>query len=223
MKIKSLPLEERPREKLIKHGSKSLTNSELLAIILRTGNKKENVISLSNELFSKYTIKSLSRINTSKLMKELGIGIAKACQIVSCFELGRRLSSFREEKNSSIKNAKDIVKIFLHEMKDLKQEHFKTVYLDSRNKLIKEKTIFIGSLEESIVHSREIFKQALEENSSSIILVHNHPSGDPNPSMADIEATQEIIKAGDLLGIKILDHIIIGEKKYFSFKEKNLI
>lgn len=223
MKLKSLPLEERPREKLIKHGPKLLTNSELLAIILGTGNKNENVLTLSAKILNSYNLKSLSTANVSKLAKESGIGEAKSCQIAACFELGRRLSSFKEDKKIIIKNAKDIINIFSSEMSPLKQENLKAVYLDSRNKIIKEQTIFIGSLNESIINQREIFKIALEENASSIILIHNHPSGDPNPSMADIEATQEIIKAAEMLKIPLIDHIILGDKKYFSFKEKGLV
>ena len=158
MKLKSLPLEERPREKLIKNSPKNLTNSELLAIILGTGNKKENVVNMANKLFNKYNIKSLSQTTASKLIKEQGIGNAKACQVASCFELGRRLAAFREGKKPVIKNAKDIVKIFLNDMISLKQEHFKVAYLNSRNRIIKDQTIFIGSLNESAIYPREIFR-----------------------------------------------------------------
>lgn len=223
MKLKSLPLEERPREKLIKNGSRSLTNSELLAIILRTGNKEENVLNITNKLFNKYSIKSLSETSISKLMKELGIGHAKACQVAACFELGRRLAAFREGKKPIIRNAKDVVKIFLHDMRSLKQEHFKVIYLNSRNNIIKDQTLFVGSLNESAIYPREIFRMGLEENAASLILIHNHPSGNPDPSMTDIEVTQEIIKAGEMLGITVIDHIIIGDKKHFSFKEKGLL
>ncbi len=223
MDIKTLPTEERPREKLIKYGSKTLTNSELLAIILRTGNKKESVLELSNKFFKKYNIKSLSRLKTSTLEKQLGIGDAKACQIMACFELGKRLSSFKEDKQPQIKNAKDVAKLFIPEMSNLEKEHFKGIYLDSRKRIIKQENIFIGSLNESVVHPREIFKIALDENAAAIILLHNHPSGDSSPSSFDIKITKELIKAGELLGIQILDHIIIGGGKYFSFKEKELI
>ena len=223
MKIKSLPTEDRPREKLIKHGPKTLTNSELLAIILRTGNKKENVITLSNKILNKYHLKSLSRIEFSKLKKILGIGDVKASQIIACFELARRLNSFKKDKHPKIKNAKDIVRIFSPEMSSLKQEHLKGIYLNSRKKIIKQETIFIGSLNESIIHPREIFKIALNENAAAIILLHNHPSGDPTPSSFDIEVTKELITSGKILGIEILDHIIIGDNKYTSFKEKELL
>ncbi len=223
MNIKTLPSDERPRERLIKYGVKILTNSELLAIILRTGNKKENVIELSNKFFKKYNLKSLSRLKVSNLKKQLGIGDAKACQIIACFELGRRLSSFKEDKKLKIKSAKDIAKLFIPEMSGLEKENFIGIYLDSRKRIIKQETIFIGSLNESVVHPREIFKIALDENAAAIILLHNHPSGDPSPSSFDIEITKELIKAGDLLGIQVLDHIIVGGKKYVSLKEKKMV
>ncbi|OGJ21291.1 hypothetical protein A3K73_05560 [Candidatus Pacearchaeota archaeon RBG_13_36_9] len=222
MKIKSLPLEDRPREKLIKQGAENLTNSELLAIILRVGNRGENVLDLSNKLFNKYDIRSLSRVEISKLRKEIGIGDAKACQIAACFELGRRLAAFKKDGHI-IRDTKDIAKIFLPEMGALKKEHFKGVYLNSRKRIIKEETIFIGSLNESVIHPREIFRIALDENAAALILLHNHPSGDPTPSEFDIKVTKELVKAGDILGIKVLDHIILGENKYLSFKEERLI
>ena len=223
MNIKSLPFEERPREKMIKHGPRTLTDSELLAIILRTGNKKESVIGLSNKLFKKYNLRSLSRIKITSLKKQLGIGDVKASQIIACFELGKRLAAFKEDKKPIIKNAKDIAKLFLPEMSVLEKEHFKGIYLDSRKRIIKQENIFVGSLNESVVHPREIFKIALDENAAAVIILHNHPSGDPTPSSYDIEMTKELIKAGDLLGIQILDHIIIGGKKYVSLREKALI
>ena len=223
MNIKSLPSDERPREKLIKHGPKSLTDSELLAIILRTGSKKESVLGLSNKLFNKYNLKSLSRVKVGNLKKQLGIGDAKACQIIACFELGKRLAAFKEDKRPIIKNSKDIAKLFIPEMGSLEKEHFKGIYLDTRKRIIKQENIFIGSLNESVVHPREIFKIAIDENAAAIILLHNHPSGDPNPSSFDIQMTKELVKAGDLLGIQVLDHVIIGGKKYVSLREKGLM
>ena len=223
MNIKTLPLDERPREKLIKHGPRTLTNSELLAIIISKGSKKESVLTLVNRLFKKYNLKSLSRLKIANLKKQFGIGDAKACQIMACFELGRRLSSFKQDKKPVIKQAKDVAKLFIPKMNGLEKEYFKGIYLDSRKRIIKQETIFIGSLNESVVHPREIFKIALDENAAAIILLHNHPSGDPKPSNFDIEITKELVKAGNLLGIPVLDHIIIGEKKYVSLKERGLI
>lgn len=223
MRIKDLTKEDKPREKLIKNGPKNLTNSELLAIILRTGSKKEDVLKLSNNIFKKYDLKSLSRKKTSTLQKELGIGEAKACQIIASFELGRRLSAFKKEDKVKINTAKDIAKIFVPEMGSLKKEHLKGIYLDARRNIIKEETIFVGTLNESLIHPREIFQIALEENSAAIILLHNHPSGNPTPSSFDIEITKEITQVGEIMGIPLLDHIIIGDNKYFSLKEKSLL
>lgn len=220
LKIKDLPLEERPRERLIKHGPKTLSNTELLAIILRSGSKKENVIELSNRLLKENNIKSLSRKRINYLKNNLGIGEVKACQIIACFELGRRLAAFKDKSKPMIHNAKDVVKIFMPDVSSLKKEHFKGIFLDSRKRLIKDETIFIGSLNASIIHPREIFQIALEEGAAAVILLHNHPSGDPKPSDDDIEITKQLVKAGDILGIEVLDHIIIGNKRYFSFKEK---
>ncbi|MGD9276882.1 MAG: DNA repair protein RadC [Candidatus Pacearchaeota archaeon] len=220
MNIKELAKEERPREKLIKKGPDVLSNSELLAIILGTGSKKEGVLELSNRFFKKYNIKNLSRLKTSILKKELGIGDAKACKIIACFELSRRLFSFNEDKKFQIKKAEDIAKIFIPKMNNLEKEYFKGIYLDSRQRIIKEETIFIGSLNESVVHPREVFKIALEENAAAIIILHNHPSGDPTPSKFDEEVTEKLIQAGEVLGIPVLDHIIVGGKRYFSFREE---
>jgi DNA repair protein RadC len=223
MNLKQLPLEERPREKMIKNGPKAMTNSELLAIILRTGNKKEDVLTLSNKLLSDYNIKSLSALKIAGLKKQLGIGDTKACQIMACFELGKRLSAFKEGKKITIKSAKDLAQLFIPEMGNLEKEHFKRVYLDSGKRIIRHETIFIGSLNESVVHPREIFKIAINENAAAVIILHNHPSGNPNPSSFDMEITKELVKAGDFMGIPVLDHIIIGGRKYISLKEKGLI
>lgn len=223
LKIKDLPPEERPRERLSKYGPKTLSNAELLALILGNGSKKECVLELSRKLLKENTIKTLSRKRVNALKSNLGIGEAKACQIIACFELGRRLAAFKEQTNPTINNAKDITKIFMPELYSLKKEHFKTIFLDSRQKVIKDETIFIGSLNASIVHPREIFQAALEEGAAGIILLHNHPSGNPDPSEEDIEITKQLVKAGEILGIEVLDHIIIANKRYFSFKEKGYL
>jgi DNA repair protein RadC len=223
LKIKDLPLEERPRERLIKQGPKSLSNAELLAIILRTGNKKENVIDLSKRVLNNHNLKSLSRRGVNNLKKTLGIGEAKACQIIACFELGRRLASFNEDRKPKINSARDVAKIFIPEMSSLKKEYFIGIYLNSRRRIIKEETLFIGGLESSLIHPREIFQVALNESAAALILLHNHPSGEPNPSDEDSEVTKQIVNAGEILGIDVLDHIIIGNKRYFSFREKNLL
>jgi DNA repair protein RadC len=223
MKIKSLPSDTRPRERLIKKGSEALSNAELLSVILRTGNKKENVLELSNKILKKYNLLSLSRVRINNLKKISGMGETKACQIVACFELGRRLLSFRKELKPRIEKARDIAKLFMPHMANLKKEYFKGIYLDSRKRIIKEETIFIGNLNTSVIHPREIFQIAFNEGSAALILLHNHPSGDAWPSIDDIEITRQLVEAGEILGIEVLDHIIIGEKRYVSLKEQGFI
>ena len=220
LKIKDLPLEERPRERLIKQGSKALSNAELLAIILRNGSIMENVLDLSKKLLNIYNLKSLSRKRVNKLKTVFGIGEVKACQIIAAFELGRRLASFTDNKKQKIESAKDIARIFIPEMSSLKKEHFKGIYLDSRKRIIEEETIFIGNLNSSVVHPREVFQVALAEGAAALILLHNHPSGDPTPSEEDIKVTEELVECGKILGIEVLDHIIIGNRSYVSLKEK---
>lgn len=214
--------EEYPREKLLKHGPQTLTDYELIAIILNTGTKTENVLELSKRITSKYPLKRLMNQNITNLTNELGIGQAKACKIISVAELGRRLS-IPEKQNPQINSAKDIADILIPKMSHFEEEHLVAIYLNTRRRIIKSKTLFIGSLNESIINSREIFKIALEEGASGIILAHNHPSGDPIPSEADIESTKDIHQAGTIMGIPLLDHIIIGDKTYWSLKENGII
>ncbi|MBD3249285.1 DNA repair protein RadC [Candidatus Woesearchaeota archaeon] len=223
LKIKDFPLEERPRERLLGSGPSSLSTSELLAVILRTGNRKENVLELSKKLLKSHDLRSLSRLRASGLKKKCGIGEAKACQIIACFELGRRAAGLKSSKNKTINSAKDIAKSLIPELSGLKKEHLIGIFLNSRKKIIKKETIFIGSLDSSIIHPRELFKAALAESAAALILVHNHPSGDPIPSQDDISITEQIIKAGEILGISVLDHVITGENKYFSMKEESII
>ena len=222
MRIRELPNNERPREKLAKCGVKNLSNSELLAIILRTGSKEENILELSNKIFGKYNLRQLSKLSLNQIQKEKGIGFAKACQILAWFEFGKRLNSFNEEEKPIIKRAKDVAKLFLSEMGNLDKENFKGVFLDTRNKILRHETIFIGTLNESIIHPRDIFKIALEENAASVIFLHNHPAGNLEPSEEDIKTTKELIEAGNLLGINVLDHLIIGKNKYLSMQEEKL-
>ena len=211
---------ERPRERLMKYGPRKLSNAELLAIVLRQGSKRENVLELAHKLLQKNNIKELSRTKAENLKKILGSGEANACQIMACFELGRRLASFKQEKKVRINSAKDVAKIFLPEMSTLQKELFKGVYIDARKNIIKEETIFVGSLNTSVIHPREIFQPAITYGAAAVILIHNHPSGDPNPSEEDVEITKQLIESGNILEIEVLDHIIIGDKKYFSLREK---
>ncbi len=223
LKIKDFPRDERPREKLIGSGPKALSAAELLSIIIRIGNKKENALELSKRLIKEYDIKGLSRVRISSLRNNFGIGEAKACQILACFELGRRLSSSKTEKRKAINSAKDAAKILMPVLSNLKKEHFIGLFLDARKKIIKQETIFIGSLDSSVIHPREIFNVALAESAAAVIIAHNHPSGDLSPSDEDIDVSKQISKAGDILGIPVLDHLIVGNDRYLSLNEKGLL
>jgi DNA repair protein RadC len=223
VKIKDMPPEERPRERLLKRGPEALSNAELLAIILRTGTARESVLGLAQRLLKYYNLRQLSQLNTSVLRSIYGISDAKACQIVACFEIARRLASFSEEPNPKITSSRDVYRLLSPRLKDMKKEVFVALYLDTKNRLIREETISIGSLNASIVHPREVFRTAIQESAATLILAHNHPSGEPGPSRDDIDLTREIVMAGKLMGIEVLDHVIIGNSCFISLKEKGLM
>jgi len=223
MKIKDFPKQLRPRERLMTEGALALSDAEILAIILRIGSAKENVLDLAHHLLKQYDLQSLSRLRINTLKKQGGIGEAKACQIVASLELGRRVSQFKVRKKITVDSAKNIAALFLPRLRGLQKEHFMGIYLDARKKILREETIFIGTLNESIIHPREIFKIAIDEGAAAIILIHNHPSGDTQPSDADVVITKELVQVGKIMGIEILDHIIIGGSKYFSFQESGLL
>lgn len=223
--IKDMPKEERPREKLYKYGPKMLSNSELLAIIIRTGSKKNTALELSNRVLSldQSGLEFLSQSSLEELMAVEGIGRCKAAQILSAIELGKRLAAYNKQDSLQITSPLDVVNLLMEEMRNFKKEYFKIIMLNIKNKIIAINDISIGSLNSSIVHPREVFKDAIKRSSASIILTHNHPSGDPTPSRQDIAVSKRLYECGELLGIKVLDHIIIGNNKYISLKEKNLI
>jgi DNA repair protein RadC len=223
IKLKELPEEEKPREKLIKRGPDFLENAELLAIVLGTGHKKEGVMELASRIIKEYGSKAIaSEKNVERLMKSLNIPKVKACQIVACFELGRRFFQENTGRLPTLRSPEDVYQ-YLKDMRNLKKEHFRGLYLNIKNKLIHDEIISIGTLSTNVCHPREIFQPAIEYGAAAIILVHNHPSSDPKPSKDDIRITKEIIEAGKIMGIEILDHIIIGEKGYTSLKAKRLI
>lgn len=223
--IKDLPEDERPREKLYKYGSKALSNTELLAIIIRTGNRENTAIELSQKLLAgkKEGISFLTDTSLQEIMKVKGIGECKAAQVLAAVELGKRVMLSTHKDKTKITSPTDIVDLLMLDMTHLKKEHFKIVMLDTKNQVIGIEDISVGSLNSSIVHPREVFKEAIAKSSASIILVHNHPSGDPTPSKEDIAITRRLIEGGDILGVKVLDHIIIGNNKYISLKEKDII
>ena len=221
--IKNLPEEERPRERLARHGASVLSNAELLAILLRTGTKEESAISLAHRiLVQEQGLRYLADSNVEQLSAINGIGKAKAAQIKAAIELGKRLAAFEPGADKPLKCPQDVAGLLMEEMRYLKKEHMKLVLLNVKCNLISVEEISVGSLNASIVHPREVFNPAIRKSSASIIMVHNHPSGDPSPSSEDISITARIAKAGKLIGIELVDHIIIGDGKYVSMKEKGL-
>lgn len=222
--IKDLPIEERPRERLIKYGPEVLSNAELLAIIIRTGTKSESAINLANKLISSAEgLKFLSTSSVQELANIKGIGSAKASVIKASIELGKRLKGYRDFNTIKISSPQDAVGIVMEDMRYFKKEYLRVIFLNTKNIVIDVKDLSIGSLNASVVHPREIYSEAIRKSSSSIIVCHNHPSGDPTPSQEDINITKRLFEVGKLVGIDMLDHIIIGDGSYISLKEKSII
>lgn len=213
MKIKNLPKHERPREKLIEKGATALKDKELLAILLGTGRAGKNVIEVAAEILVKYKMKKLLALPYSEMAKIKGIGPAKATALLSAFELTKRALEVEDNNLPTINNAKDAVAQF-QELRTAKKEHFVALYLNARNQLIHKETISIGILNASLVHPREVFKPAIEYLAASVILAHNHPGGETEPSRADEKITERLREAGKLLGIDVKDHIIITKNAF---------
>ncbi len=219
--IKNINKEERPRERLIKYGANNLSNEELLAIILKTGSKTHSAKSLAREVLSEINnIGDLKDITINKLTKINGIGKVKAIEILSALELGNRVYFQNiNDNNIVLNNSTKVFEYFRNKLYYEKQENFIVVYLDTKSKIISCRTLFKGTLNTSCVHPREIFKYAFLECAYSIIVIHNHPSGEVNPSSLDIELTNSLFDIGKIMGIPIVDHIIIGKNNYYSFYE----
>ena len=223
-KVKDMALEERPREKMLLSGAKNLSNAELLAILLRTGTKKRNAIELANDIINKDSqgIRYLQDMSIEELCKIEGIGLSKATQIKAALELGLRISSYRPNKYK-VKNPWDIYKYYMEGLRYKQNEVFKVVLLNTKNEIITDIDVSVGTLNSSLVHPREVFKEAIRRSSNKMILIHNHPSGSVEPSNKDKNITDRLIKCGELIGIEVIDHIIIGDGLYFSFKENMII
>lgn len=222
--IKEMPVQERPRERFLKYSSDVIQTHELIAIILRTGTKNESVIELSRRLFYQYDdLKELSNASITDLMEIRGIGESKAITLKAAFELGKRAHMMNFERKVKLTNPEKIY-LFSKDQLELKtQEHLVGLYLNTKGELIKKKTLFIGSLNSSVIHPREIFKYAVIHSAASMVLVHNHPSGDPTPSQADIDVTRMIHRNSLMMDILLLDHLIIGRDKYYSCKQHGII
>lgn len=223
VKIKDIPINDRPCERLIEHGVETLSNEELIAIIFKTGLKGTSAKDLASLLLSKIgNIKKLNDINYEYLRKIKGIGQSKACNLLATIELGKRINREVDSiKNIKLNNSEVVYKFYKDKLGDKKQEHFYAVYLDNQKKIIGDKLLFIGTINYSLVHPREVFKEAYLLGASAIICIHNHPSGNPLPSKQDFDITNSLIEVGKILGIKVVDHIIICKNNYYSFLENN--
>lgn len=222
--IKDVPKEDRPRERLLKLGSEYLSNQELLAILLVSGTKNESVMQLSNRLLMHFEgLKLLADATIEELTAIKGIGLAKGVLILASIELGRRMNEYKPNERYVIRSPEDGADYVMEEMRTLKQEHFVVLFLNTKNQIIHQQTIFIGSLNASIVHPREVYREAVKRSAASIICAHNHPSGDPTPSQEDIHVTRRLVESGKMIGIEVLDHLIIGDRKFISLKEKGYL
>lgn len=221
--IKDLPQDERPRERLQQLGPGALSTAELLAIILRTGMKDENVIRLAQRLLHTCGgIVGLARSSFEELRDIKGLGPAKATELKAAFELGRRLAIASPNEKPLVKSPADAAALLMLEMQALEQEHLRTILLDTRNQVLKVHTVYIGSLNTAVVRVGELFREAIRLNAAAMIVAHNHPSGDPTPSPEDVHVTRQIVEAGKLLNVDVLDHLVIGEQRWVSLKERGL-
>lgn len=224
LKIKDIPEDERPRERLFTYGAESLKENELLAIILGTGTRGENIMTLSERFLVELGgIDGLLYATKDEIESVKGFGRAKAAKILAIVELSNRFRKLRVGEEFSITSPKNVASLLSNEMADLKQEKFRLLLLNTKNKVIRIKDVFIGSLDTAIVHPREVFNEAVKYSASKIVICHNHPSGDPTPSKEDINLTKRLKECGTLMGIELLDHIIIAKNGYLSFKEKGII
>jgi DNA repair protein RadC len=222
--IKEWPIEDRPRERLISHGASALTDAELLAILIRTGVRGSTAIDLAKKLLSdERTLTDLAGMSTAQFYN-LGIGQSKAASLLAAFELGRRMTGQVQTERIRIESPQDVLRIMKRHLHALNHEEFWVLHLNAGNRLISKKCVTVGILNSSLVHPRECFAEALVEHSAAVIFVHNHPSGNSEPSQEDISITRQLVQSGEILGIKVHDHVVIaGESSYTSFAERNLL
>lgn len=221
--IRDLPAAERPRERLRECGAASLSNTELLAIILRTGTPSENVLDLAASLLAQFKgLAGLARAGFGELCRRRGLGEAKAAQVQAALELGKRLVSAQPEERPAVRSPQDVANLLSAEMGLLEQEQLRLVLLNTKNQVIAVSELYRGSVNTSLIRIGELFREAIRQGCSALIVVHNHPSGDPSPSQEDVEVTRQMVEAGKLLDIEVLDHIVIGQQRYVSLKEKGL-
>ena len=221
--IRDIPDSERPRERLKRYGAGALSTSELLAILLRGGVQGENVVNLATRLLARHRgLGGLARASFGELMETRGIGPAKVTQIKAAFELGRRLLVESPEERPQIRSPADAANLVMLEMSLLEQEQLRLLLMDTKNRVLEMPTVYVGNLNTSLIRVGELFRHALRANCAGIIVVHNHPSGDPTPSPEDVHVTERIVQAGELLDVDVLDHLIIGNQRFVSLKERRL-
>jgi DNA repair protein RadC len=221
--IRDIPESERPRERLKNYGASALSTSELLAILLRTGVSGENVIHLAMRLLSEHSgLNGLAKASFSELEVTKGVGPAKVTQLKAAFELGRRLLVEAPDERPQIRSPADAANLVMIEMSLLDQEHLRLILLDTKNRVLEMPTVYIGNLNTSVIRVGELFRYALRANCAGMIVIHNHPSGDPTPSPEDVRVTERIVEAGKMLDIDVLDHLIIGQQRFVSLKERRL-
>ncbi len=221
--MRDLPCGDRPRERLIHDGATALSTAELLAILFRVGVGGENVLLLSQRLLAKYHgLAGLARASFADLQGEHGLGEAKVSTLKAAFELGRRLTIASPDDRVQVRSPADAANLLMGEMSMLEQEHLRVMLLDTRNRVLAVPTIYVGSLNTSVIRVGELFREAIRRNAAAVIVAHNHPSGDPTPSPEDVAVTRNIIQAGQLLDIEVLDHVVIGQQRFVSLKERGL-
>ena len=225
MQIKLLPENERPTEKAWLNGVESLSNTELLALIIHTGTKDKSALRLAEDVLGTLDggIGELGRCCKEELTEIDGIGKMKACTIMAAVELGKRISTNPAGRKLSASSSEDVAALFMEELRYLQKEHFRSVLVNAKGDILSVDKVSVGELSSTVVHPREVFAMAVKKSAAAVIFVHNHPSGDPTPSMEDIDTTQRLVEAGQILGIRVLDHIIIGDGKYESLRRKGII
>ncbi|QJC52943.1 DNA repair protein RadC [Paenibacillus albicereus] len=222
--LKQWPEEERPRERMLQHGAEALSHAELLAILLRTGSSSETAVHLASRILQQSgSLRGLVDMGHGDLTRIKGIGPAKALQIRAGIELGRRLARSRREETIAVRRPEDAAEVLMEDLRYLQVEHFVCLFLNTKNHIVARETLSVGTLNASLVHPREVFRAAIRHGSASLICAHNHPSGDPTPSAEDRALTARLQEAGELVGIDVLDHIVIGDGRFISLKERGFM
>lgn len=225
MNIKKLPENEKPREKLLREGKEKLSNMEIISILIGSGTSTRSAMELAGDIISldQSGIKYLAECRPEELSRIRGIGPAKACEILAAAELGRRIASLPAKEGDIMKSSSDIAGRFIEKMRYYKKEHFVNVMINAKGQIIEAVEVSVGDLCSSVTHPREVFVDAVRRSAGSVIFIHNHPSGDPTPSQVDIDTTKRLMKAGEILGIPVLDHIVIGDGRYVSMRAKGML